>query len=121
MPVQANLITNMRETEIQICAFRPIQVQQEDEEKIAIPVVEALLKVAHIVSKQGIKERQCYFLPWKYVLFGNHQHRNEVHNLSMFIGEKKWKWLASYTYTPSFSETLLSYKKRKQHPFVIPS
>ena len=54
-PVQANLVANMRESVIEISTFKPIKVQGTEEDTPSLPLIEALLKVQSIVSKQGIK------------------------------------------------------------------
>ena len=54
-PVQANLISNLREMEVEIGAFKKITTKNEEETETNIPLVESLLQVASIVSEQGIK------------------------------------------------------------------
>ena len=54
-PVQANLISNMREMEIEIGAFMKISTSNEEGDNTITSLIEALIQIESIVSKQGIK------------------------------------------------------------------
>lgn len=54
-PVQANLISNLREMEAEIDTFKKITRKNEEEKETNIPLVEVPLQVESIVSEQGIK------------------------------------------------------------------
>ena len=55
-PVQASLVTALRETEVEISAFQQLEITNNKGEKSSVSVVEALLQVESIVEKQGIKK-----------------------------------------------------------------